>query len=142
VRLVIRLIFSVLLVAASLDAASQSAAYIVANPPDGIDLSAAMLEDALHGRVRSWSSGDAIVVVLPGKKSLEQDEIAEKCFSTSARGLQREWLRLVFSGMANAPVFTDSPADTIDYVSRTRGTIGLTTIKPTGEFVSVFDGCN
>lgn len=124
-----------LLIGAASAFADERDVYFVTHSQNAAELTPELLESAIHGRVRSWQTGEAIVVVLPGKKSPEQSAIAEQCFETSAAGLQREWLRLVFSGRANAPVYTDSPDQLAEHIKSTPGSIGVTLTPPQeGEF--------
>jgi len=85
------------------------------------------LRDHFNARYNFWKNGKPVVVVLPAPKSPSAPKISEAMYERSVTGMQKFWLSVVFQGRANPPVFTESDAETVDYVRKTPGAIGLIT---------------
>jgi hypothetical protein len=85
------------------------------------ELTTERVRDMLLGRVTTWPSGNAVVIVLctsdPGDRA-----VAQIC-SRSVSLLQRGWKRLVFSGTGAMPLVIDTPQAAMDLVGRTPGAI-------------------
>ena len=71
------------------------------------------IKEIMTGRTRKWPDGTPIVVGLPSKDSPYFNDAGKAWFDGSASAMQRHWLRLVFSGRANVPVYTKSDAEAL-----------------------------
>ena len=85
------------------------------------DLTTARVRDMLLGRVTTWPSGNAVVIVLCTTDSGERG-VMEVC-ARSASLLQRGWKRLVFSGTGAMPLVADTAQAAFEIVQRTPGAI-------------------
>lgn len=111
--------FAILLV---LLAVRLEAAVVVTNEKVGAgELTGARVRDMLLGRITTWPSGDAVVIVLSTSDAGERG-VMEVC-SRSVGLLQRGWKRLVFSGTGAMPLVTDTQQAALDLVARTPGAI-------------------
>lgn len=93
------------------------------------DLTTARVRDMLLGRVTTWSSGNAVVIVLCTTDSGERGVMEVSARSVSL--LQRGWKRLVFSGTGAMPLVADTPQAACEIVQRTPGAI-LVLAEPPG----------
>lgn len=83
------------------------------------------LRAMLTGRQRNWPDGTAVIVVLPGRRHPDFDAVAQSLGYENGADMQRSWLRVVFSGRGNAPIFTASEGDAVAIVQRTPGAIAF-----------------
>lgn len=85
------------------------------------ELTSERVRDMLLGRITTWPSGNAVVIVLctsdPGDRAVTQ------ICSRSVNLLQRGWKRLVFSGTGAMPLVIDTQQAALDVVGRTPGAI-------------------
>lgn len=93
------------------------------------ELSSARVRDMLLGRVTTWPSGDAVVIVLCTSNAGERG-VMEIC-SRSVGLLQRGWKRLVFSGTGAMPLAMDTQQAALALVARTPGAIMVLAEPPT-----------
>ena len=84
-------------------------------------LTTARVRDLLLGRVNTWPSGEAVVIVLCTDPFGEQ--AVDRICSRSVGLLQRGWKRLVFSGTGAMPLVTDTWQAAVALVERTPGAI-------------------
>lgn len=122
----VKLLRAVMLVVVLLLNVDATAASVMAFDPARIEaLDEGVLRELLTGRQRNWPDGTAVVVVLPGRRHPEFDAVARWLGYQDGASMQRGWLRIVFSGRGNAPVFAESPQAAADIVQRTQGAIGV-----------------
>ena len=72
----------------------------------------------------------AVTVILPGKSSPDYNIAGDAIVQGSGKSLQRRWLREVFRGRANAPIYVDSPQQALDALIDKPGAIAVTTLSP------------
>lgn len=72
-----------------------------------------------------WPSGEKVIIVLPGNKSVHAEAVAKNLYGGSVSSMQKFWLALVFQGRANPPVFLQTAEEIISYVTNNPGAIGV-----------------
>ncbi|MBA3700964.1 MAG: hypothetical protein H0W78_19110 [Planctomycetes bacterium] len=92
------------------------------------DLTVERVRDMLLGRVTTWPSGHAVVIVLCTAESGEQ--AVNRICSRSVSLLQRGWKRLVFSGTGAMPLVADTQSAAVELVARTPGAITVLSEPP------------
>jgi ABC-type phosphate transport system substrate-binding protein len=80
----------------------------------------------------NWNNGEAVTIVLPSPKTANADPVARNIYQTSVASMQKFWLSLVFQGRFSPPVFTDSDQETIQFIQKTPGAIGVVDASATG----------
>lgn len=88
------------------------------------------ISDLLTGKQRKWPNGTPIVVVLPGKEAAYFQAVGNEWFGGSGAAMQRHWLRLVFSGRANVPLYAQNSQHTLTLLSQTVGSVGVVDQPP------------
>jgi len=81
--------------------------------------------DIMRGNRRNWSDGSILTVVLPGRKHPSFRQVEKDFFAGRGSPLQRHWLRLVFSGRGNPPLYAESDEEMCEMVRSTRGSCAL-----------------
>ena len=99
--------------------------YVVTADTNASTLSSVAISDILSGKQRKWPNGAPLVVVLPGKEATYFQAVGKQWFGGSGAAMQRHWLRLVFSGRANVPLYAQSSQDTLTLLSQTAGSVGV-----------------
>ncbi len=117
--LLMRLLLAILLLVCAL---RLEAVVAVVNDQEATgDLTTERVRDMLLGRVTTWSSGQAVVIVLCTDDAGEQ---AVTSISGRTVGLlQRGWKRLVFSGTGAMPLVASSIPAALELVGRHPGAI-------------------
>jgi hypothetical protein len=72
-----------------------------------------------------WPSGEKVVIVLPGNKSVYAEAVAKNLYGGSVSSMQKFWLALVFQGRANPPVFLQTAEEIVFYIANNPGAIGV-----------------
>ena len=124
-----RFLVAILLLACAL---RMEAAVAVVNDHESVaELTVERVRDMLLGRVTTWSSGQAVVIVLCTDEAGQQavDAISGRTVSL----LQRGWKRLVFSGTGAMPVVVASLAAGLDEVAHHPGALMVTMTAPAAE---------
>ncbi len=81
--------------------------------------------DIMRGDRRSWPDGTILTVVLPSRKHPLFDQVGKDFFAGKGAPLQRHWLRLVFSGRGNPPLYAESIEEMCELVQSNRGSCAL-----------------
>jgi hypothetical protein len=84
--------------------------------PDSVQVA-----DIVRGYRRSWSDGTILTVVLPSRKHPSFRQMDKSFFTGRGASLQRHWLRLVFSGRGNPPLYADDAEEMCELLRTTRG---------------------
>lgn len=92
------------------------------------DLTVERVRDMLLGRIATWQSGQAVVIVLCTAEPGEQ-AVSRIC-ARSVGLLQRGWKRLVFSGTGAMPLVADTQSAAMELVARTPGAITVLSGSP------------
>ena len=71
------------------------------------------------------SDGTKVMIALLKTNTALGTTISKKVYNMSGDELNKYWLGLVFAGKAKAPQFFRSEDDLKDYVSQTKGAIGI-----------------
>ncbi|MFT6436193.1 MAG: hypothetical protein ACJAVI_004252 [Candidatus Azotimanducaceae bacterium] len=88
--------------------------------PDELDVKAIM-----RGAQKKWPNGDTIFLVLQGRKAETYEKINREVFGETGSLMQRNWLKLVFSGKRNPPRHADSEKEIINFVFNTPGSAAV-----------------
>jgi ABC-type phosphate transport system substrate-binding protein len=80
----------------------------------------------------NWSNGESVTIVLPSPKTSNAEPVAKNIYQTTVSSMQKFWLSLVFQGRFSPPVFTESDMETIQYIQKTPGAIGVVDASATG----------
>ena len=97
----------------------NAAVVVVNREVTDTSISEEQVRDFLLGRSTSWSSGEAVIIILCTDKSGEQ--AVSKVTGRSVSLLQRAWKRLVFSGTGAMPLQADSVAAALIMVAKHPG---------------------
>jgi hypothetical protein len=100
---------------------------LVGNQTGISQLTAVQTKEYFKGKYTLWSSGKSVKVVLHSSQSKHSEALAKLIYNMTQQGVQKFWLSLVFQGRANPPVFLDSDAEIVNYVSKTPGSIAIIT---------------
>ena len=84
--------------------------------PDSVQVA-----DIVRGYRRNWSDGTILTVVLPSRKHPSFRQMDKSFFTGRGAALQRHWLRLVFSGRGNPPLYADDAEEMCELLRTTRG---------------------
>jgi len=102
---------------------------IIANGTGLTEITFSELVKYYKGKFSSWDSKIDVILVLPSSKHMNAEHISEHIYSKSYYGVKKFWLSLVFQGRFNAPHFFDSDEETVEFVSKNKGAIGLVSKK-------------
>lgn len=107
------------------DSVAAADLYVVAAKNANGSTTAINVNEIITGKQRKWSDGAPIVVILPSKEAPHFNAVGDHWFSGSGSAMQRHWLRLVFSGRANVPIYAKSDAEVLAILDRTEGAVGV-----------------
>jgi hypothetical protein len=126
------LVFAMALICVDVTAAAADLFVVTAQPSQ---LSASLeIQEIMTGRTRKWPDGTPIVVALPSKESPYFEDAGKAWFDGSASAMQRHWLRLVFSGRANVPIYTKSDEEAMAILEANPAAIVVMGIEPPPTF--------
>lgn len=103
----------------------QQKPVLVANVAANLLPDSVQVADIVRGVKRSWPNGTITTVVLPGRKHPSFQQMEKSFFASRGGSLQRHWLRLVFSGRGNPPLYAESVEEMCELVRLTRGSCAL-----------------
>ncbi|PCH65212.1 MAG: hypothetical protein COC01_10140 [Bacteroidetes bacterium] len=89
------------------------------------ELTMTEMKSILKGERQRWNDGTKIMIALLKTNTSLGTTISKKVYNMSGDELNKYWLGLVFAGKAKAPQFFRSEGDLKDYVSQTKGAIGI-----------------
>ena len=104
--------------------------YVVMASTAKIDTVRINIDDIVTGKQRKWASGEPITVILPSKDAPHFGAVGDHWFNGSGSAMQRHWLRLVFSGRANVPIYAKSDAEVLAALDQTEGAVGIVIAAP------------
>ena len=104
---------------------AQQKQVLVANVDPSLLPDSVQVADIVRGGKRSWSDGTILTVVLPGRKHPLFGQVEKDFFVGKGPSLQRHWVRLVFSGRGNPPLYAESTEEMCEMVRVTRGSCAL-----------------
>lgn len=112
------------------ESVSAADLYVVAAKTAKTSSSTLNVSEILTGKQRKWEDGAPIVVVLPSKEAPHFQAVGDYWFNGSGSAMQRHWLRLVFSGRANVPIYAKSDAEVLAILDQTEGAVGVVRDAP------------
>jgi hypothetical protein len=123
------------------ESAAAADLYIVAAKQSDVQLEAVDVDGIITGKQRKWANGAPIVVVLPSKDAAQFKAVGDRWFNGSGTAMQRHWLRLVFSGRANVPIYAKTDAEVLAILDQTAGAVGIINEPPPESYqlLSVID---
>ncbi len=127
----------ILLTLLSLCAATQAQSamgklIVVGNKTGTTTATLSEIRKIFKAKYSTWSNGEAITIVLPSPKTANAEPAARTIYQTTVPSMQKFWLSLVFQGRASPPVFTDSDVETLQYIQKTPGAIGVVDVNTPG----------
>jgi len=81
------------------------------------------------GEKNFWTNNKKVIITLPSAKSELATPVAKSVYKTTASGMQKYWLSLVFQGRADPPLFFATDEEVIKYVQNNKGAIGFINVK-------------
>lgn len=112
------------------DSVAAADLYVVAAKNGNSSSKSVNVSEIITGKQRKWSDGAPIVVILPSKEAPHFNAVGDHWFNGSGSAMQRHWLRLVFSGRANVPIYAKNDAEVLAILDRTEGAVGVVKDAP------------
>ena len=81
------------------------------------------------GEKNFWANNKKVIITLPSAKSEMAASVAKSVYKTTASGMQKYWLSLVFQGRADPPLFFATDEEVIRHVQNNKGAIGFISSK-------------
>lgn len=95
------------------------------HPPPHLDaISLNQARSIFSMRVRVWPDGSPITVFVLNDQASEHDQFVRSILSLLPHQLRRQWDRLVYTGIGQAPIEVGTPQDMIKNLLNTPGSIG------------------
>ena len=89
------------------------------------DLKLTELKSILLGEKQRWKDGSRIIIALMKTNTPIGKNTSTRMYDMTGDQLNKFWLALVFQGKAQAPNFFNTTADLENFVSQTKGAIGI-----------------
>jgi len=102
---------------------------IIANEIGTTSLTKKQLTAYAKGEKNFWTNNKKVIITLPSAKSELATSVAKSIYKTTASGMQKYWLSLVFQGRADPPLFFATDDEVIKYVQNNKGAIGFINSK-------------
>jgi len=102
---------------------------IIANEIGTTSLTKKQLTAYAKGEKNFWTNNKKVIITLPSAKSELATSVAKSIYKTTASGMQKYWLSLVFQGRADPPLFFATDEEVIKYVQNNKGAIGFINSK-------------
>ena len=99
----------------------QSRPVLVGNIKASLLPDSVQVADIVRGDRRNWSDGTILTAVLPSRKHPSFRQMDKSFYTGRGASLQRHWLRLVFSGRGNPPLYADDAEEMCELLRTTRG---------------------
>jgi hypothetical protein len=97
----------------------------IANSVPQQTMSLQSAKDFFLGKRTLWPNGNAVKIVIPGRKYPFAEVVARSIYNTSPNGMKKFWLSLVFQGRVKPPILLKSAKAIIEFVAEHEGTIGV-----------------
>lgn len=104
---------------------ATSSSWIIANNSGQTTLSTSEFERVFIGERALWKNGKQVIIVMHTNKTAEAQLTANRFFDGNVGRMQKYWLGMVFQGRVKPPVFLDSHAAIVAYVTQHEGAIAL-----------------
>ena len=96
------------------------------------------LKSTMKGEKLRWPDGSKVVIALMKTNTPVGQNTSKKIYNMSSDELNKFWLALVFQGKADAPNFFNSESELEEFVSQTKGSIGVVNqISPTNKSILI-----
>jgi len=103
-------------------------------------LKMAELQAIFMGKTAKWSNGNRIQLAMMKQNTDAGKQTCEKIFQMSTEEMKKYWLTQSMKG-EDAPVFFNSAAELLEFLSKTPGAIGIVTGSPSpGTKIVLVDG--
>jgi hypothetical protein len=139
-----RLLFKVFIISIyfHLPAISQDMNLVVIANGKGVpsEMKVGQLKSTMRGEKLRWPDGSKVIIALMKSSTPIGINTSKKIYNMSANELNKYWLALVFQGKADAPNFFNSEAELEEFVSQTKGAIGVINQPSTSSKTIVIDG--
>ncbi len=106
--------------------AQDAALSVVSNPkgsPSQMNLSE--LKSVFRGENQYWSNGQRVVLALMKASTEIGKNICERVYHLSPDEFNKYWLKIVFQGKSDPPVFFNTVTELLDFVRQNPGAIGI-----------------
>ena len=139
-----RIIFKVFIISICFHfpAISQDMSLVVIANGKGVpsEMKAEQLKSTMRGEKLRWPDGSKVIIALMKSSTPVGTNTSKKIYNMSANELNKYWLALVFQGKADAPNFFNSEAELAEFVSQTKGAIGVVNQPSASSKTIVIDG--
>jgi len=110
-----------------IELSAQSGDYfVVANTSVPVDnMTKKELKSSLNGKKTRWSDKSKIVLGLMKADTELGKRMAEDILGLSATQMNKHYLTMVFQGKISAPKFFTSESELVQFISSTKGAIGI-----------------
>jgi hypothetical protein len=88
-------------------------------------MKAQQLSSVMKGEKLRWPDGTKVSIALMKSNTPIGVNTSKKVYNMSSNELNKYWLALVFQGKADAPTFFNSEAELEEFISQTKGAIGI-----------------
>jgi len=102
---------------------------IIANEIGTSALTQKQVIEYAKGEKNFWTNNKKVIIALPSAKSDLATPVAKSIYKTTASGMQKYWLSLVFQGRADPPLFFATDEEVIKHVQNNKGAIGFINSK-------------
>ncbi len=117
---------------------SELVGLIIVNKSVSVDfISRTDLRNIYMGNRGNWENGVSIKPCYPGNEDELQSRFFDRMVGTTFGNFKKQWLRLVFAGYRSAPLKHKAPKNTVQYVQKNSGAIGIIPASWEGSL----DGC-
>jgi hypothetical protein len=139
-----RLVFFVFLICVGccMPAKSQDMNLVVIANGKGVpsEMKMVQFKSTMRGEKLRWPDGSKVVIALMKSTTPVGVNTSKKIYNMSANELNKYWLALVFQGKADAPNFFNSEAELEEFISQTKGAIGVVNQPSSSNKTIVIDG--
>ena len=98
------------------------------------------LKATMKGEKLRWPDGSKVIIALMKSNTPVGTNTSKKIYNMSADELNKYWLALVFQGKADAPNFFNSESELEDFISQTKGAIGVVSQAAPSNKAIIIDG--
>ncbi|RZK44489.1 MAG: hypothetical protein EOO61_03635 [Hymenobacter sp.] len=104
------------------------------------EMKAGQLSSVMKGEKLRWPDGTKVSIALMKGSTPIGASTSKKIYNMSSNELNKYWLALVFQGKADAPNFFSSEAELEEFISQTKGAIGVVNQPDASSKVVIIDG--
>ncbi|MFZ9388318.1 MAG: hypothetical protein ACO25B_10580 [Chitinophagaceae bacterium] len=128
-----KFIFGVLFSASLSVSAQENSLYVIGNN-SGVpaQISFSQLKSVFMGAQSNWGNGDKVIIALLKLNTPAGKNICDRLYGMSADQVTKHLLSISIKGTVEAPVFFNTAAELRNFISATKGAIGVTSEPAAG----------